>query len=70
VGFAGRLPIGLGLATGVGVLIEALGAGSPRPSAVVVAIPSVLFGAMFVLAEVRPRGLHRKGALPRALPSH
>jgi hypothetical protein len=67
---AGWLLIGVGLSLGVGVIVEAIGGGGPRPSAVVIAIPFVLFGAMFVLTETRPRGSHRKAAPPRALPSH
>jgi hypothetical protein len=66
---AGWLLVAVGLSMAVGVLIEAIGAGGPRPSAVVVAIPFVLFGAMFVLAEYRPRS-HRGSVPPRALPSH
>jgi hypothetical protein len=67
---AGWLLVGVGLAMGVGVLVESLAGGGPRPTVVVVAIPFVLFGVLFLLTETFPRASHHEPAPPRALTSH
>jgi hypothetical protein len=66
---AGWLLVVLGSSLALSVLVESMSVGGPRPTAVVVAVPFVLFGGMFVLSDAARRS-PTGAAPPRVRPSH